>query len=378
MMLTTWTIIRRLGVSVLPLSCVLWTTMPACADAGAAIDLTHVRALAEQGSVRDEIVLAGHYFTGTGVAQDSKMAAYWYEKAAGHGNPEAQNEIGYFYQAGIGVAPDTKRALHWYQLSAASGLATAKVNLAIAYLHGNGVQKDEELAVRLLTQAFQKGSGTAATYLGDLYYFGIGVKQDKAVAEKWFESALKLHDPLAAYNLGSFYSVYQDHPRDLPRAADLLRQAADAGFVPAIHSLGLLMVNHPELKQDPQQARTLLETAAAAGSWKSNIVLGIMARDGLGTPPDNKAAYLYFRTAILQGGKAAEAVIKRDTDTLAAKIGAEDRQAADSAANTWFEHHSLALVFVYKEGTKSDFPTAAIAYAPDGSFAGQLLPLTSS
>lgn len=379
MMLTNWTIIRRSGISALPLACALWTATPVYAEPAATSDLSNIRALAERGSIRDEIVLAGDYFTGTGVAQDPKMAAYWYEKAAGHGSPEAQNQIGYFYQAGIGVPSDSKRAFHWFQLAASSGFATAKVNLAIAYLHGLGVSKDDEQAVRLLTQAFQAGNGTAATYLGHLYYFGIGVKQDKAVAEKWFESGLKLHDPLAAYDLGSFYSVYADHPRDLPKAAEFLRLAADAGYVRAMYSLGLLLVNHPELKQSPQQSRTLLETSANAGNWKSSMVLGILARDGRGTPPDGEAAYFHFRVAVLQGGAEADHLIKQDMDALAAKIGAEQSEKATSAANTWFEHHTVAFAYVYKEGTpKGYFPPTGIALAPDGSVAGQLLPLSSS
>jgi TPR repeat protein len=379
MMHTTWTIIRRSGISALPLACALWTAMPAYPESAVAADLTEIRAHAEQGSVRDEIVLAGDYFTGTGVPQDQKMAAYWYEKAAGHGNPEAQNQIGYFYQAGIGVPQDSKRAIHWYQLAASSGLAKAKVNLAVAYLHGTGIQKSNDLAVRLLTQAFQEGNGTAATYLGILSYFGIGLKEDKIAAEKWFESGLKLHDALAAYNLGSMYSTDLNHPHDLPKAADLLRQAADGGYVPAMHSLGLLLVNHAELKQDPQQIRSLLETAANAGSWKSSVVLGILARDGRGTPVDPKAAYYHFQVAILQGGAEADKYIRPSMEIVGAKINEEERQAAASDAKTWHEHHPLALAFVYKEGTsRHDFPTVGIAYASQGSSAGQLLPLSGS
>jgi TPR repeat protein len=376
---TTWKTIYRFGVSVLLFAFTLWVPMPACADAGTAPkDLTHVRALAEKGSIRDEIALAGYYFVGKGVAQDSKMAAHWYEKAAGHGSPEAQNEIGYFYEAGIGVPQDFKRALHWYQLSAASGCASAKVNVAIAYLRGLGVQKNGELAVRLLDQAFQQGNGTAATYLGLLYYFGITVKEDKDLAEKWFESGLKLHDPLAAYNLGSLYSVSAGHPHDMAKAAELQRLAANAGYVPAMHALGLLLVKHPELTRNTQETRALLEAAAKAGSWKSSITLGILARDGRGTPVDNKAAYFHFLVAVLQGGEDANSLVKNDIDVLAAKISEQERQTTNSAAKAWHEHYPAAFAFVYKEGTNSDFPAAAMMYSPDGSPAGQLVPLASS
>jgi TPR repeat protein len=376
-MFTTWKVVCRFRFAFLLLAYTLWAALPAFADATE--DLTHVRTLAEQGSISDEIVLAGDYFSGKGVTPDSKMAAYWYEKAAGHGSPEAQNQIGYFYQAGIGVSQDFKRAVHWYQLSASSGYAIAKVNLAVAYLNGIGIQKNGDTAVQLLTQSFQKGNGTAATYLGDLYYFGIVVKEDKVVAERWFESGLKLHDSVAAFNLGSLYSLNADHPHDLPRAAELLGQAADAGYVPAMHSLGLLLVNHPELAQDPQQSRILLEAAANAGSWKSSIVLGILARDGRGIPVDNRDAYFHFHLAVLQGGKEADNLVKGSMDALASKIGEEECRTAISAAKEWFEHHSIAFTFVYKNGTaKGRFPVAAIAASSDGSFAGQLLPLSSS
>ena len=375
MMYATWTIIRRFGISLLMLAFALWAAAPVYAYPAGGADIATVRAHAEQGSVLDEILLAGDYFTGNGVAQDPKMAAYWYEKAAGHGSPEAQNQIGYFYQAGIGVPKDAKRAVHWYQLSAASGFAKAKVNLAVAYLRGIGTQQNNEQALRLFNQAFQAGNGTAATYLGLLYYFGIAIPQDKAAAEKWFESGLKLHDPLAAYDLGSMYSVNADHPHDLPKAAGLLRQACDGGYVPAMHSLGILLVNHPELKPaSPQESRVLLETAANAGSWKSSIVLGILARDGRGIPVDYKAAYYHFRVALLQGGAEAEKMINKDVAIMATRISEEESQTAISAANTWFEHHSMPLIYVYKEGTpRRDCPLVGIALAPDGS-AGQLLP----
>src|SRR5437763_6327027 len=371
----TWTIIRRSGISVLPFALALCTAKAVYSEPAGGADLSTVRAHAEQGSVIDEILLAGDYFTGNGVEKDPKMAAYWYERAAGHGSPEAQNQIGYFYQAGIGVPKDSKRAFHWYQLSAASGCAKAKVNLAVAYLRGIGIQQNDEQAVRLFNQAFQAGNGTAATYLGLLYYFGIAVKQDKAAAEKWFESGLKLHDALAAYNLGSMYSISPDHRHDLPKAAALLRESADGGYVPAMHSLGLLLVNHAEITPaTPNESRTLLETAANAGSWKSSVVLGIIARDGRGVPVDYKDAYYHFRVAVLQGRSEAEKLIKKDLDIMATRISQEDSQTVASAANTWFEQHSIHLIYVYKQGTeRHDFPMVGIALAPDGS-AGQLLP----
>src|SRR5580692_6875872 len=137
-------------------------------------------------STQRAIELAAAYFTGRGVTQDEKQAAYWYQKAAEAGDPEAQKEIGYFYQIGLGVPIDPVRAFHWYQLSAAGGLPSGKVDLGVAYVWGIGVPKNTPLAMQLFREAAEKGSGVGACYLGDMFFFGIGVKQDLAIAQHWF------------------------------------------------------------------------------------------------------------------------------------------------------------------------------------------------
>jgi uncharacterized protein len=342
-------------------------------------DITQLKADAQKGYASQQIELAAAYFTGNGVTQDAKQAAYWYRKAAEAGDPEAENEIGFFYQAGIGVPVDHARALHWYQLAAASGLTRAKVNLGVVYVWGLGVAKDEELAMQLFQEAVNRGEGAAASYLGDLYYFGIGVKQDKAAAEEWYKTGVRLHDPIAAYNLGTLFSVDADHPHDLRKAEALLRPSADAGYIPAIHSLGLLLVNHPELATSPQEGPSLLETSASAGYWRSSVVLGALARDGKGVPADSKAAYLHFRTATLQGGEQAMSIVKYDITLLTKKLAPQQIGALDSDANTWYLQHRTPLLFVYKDGDKRQrFPASALAVSTTGLHAGQLLYVPAS
>src|SRR5580658_8873867 len=47
----------------------------------------------EPRTIQEQVQLAGDYLAGHGVAQDSKRAAFWYEKAAGAGDPQAQLQI---------------------------------------------------------------------------------------------------------------------------------------------------------------------------------------------------------------------------------------------------------------------------------------------
>ena len=102
-------------------------------------DIPQIQSAEERGRTEKAIALGDAYLTGRGVPQDLRLAASWYEKAAGFGDPVAQNQIGYFYQTGMGVLPDAARAVHWYQLSSAGGLLLGKVNLALAYFWGSSV-----------------------------------------------------------------------------------------------------------------------------------------------------------------------------------------------------------------------------------------------
>lgn len=336
--------------------------------------IPELKARAENGFLAQEIELAAAYLTGHGVAQDLEAAAYWYQKAAERGSPEAQNQMGYLYETGTGVPANSTRAFHWYQLSAASGFAKAKVNLGVLYVWGTGVPKDEALAAQFFREAAEKGIGVAAAYLGDMYYFGIGMRQDKSAAEKWFATGVKLHDPIAAFDLGVLFSAAEGHSHDLQKAAMLLRESVAAGYVPAMHALGMLLVNNPQLARSADEALSLLKTASDAGSWKSSVILGVLDRDGRGVPINPEAAYLHFHVAVLQGGDKASRLLFRDLQRLSAQLTDQQSATLKSQAEAWFEQHHLELEFVYKDGEgSSQFPTSALAIAADGAHVRRLV-----
>ncbi len=341
----------------------------------ASVTIPQLQTSAEKGHVPQELELAADYFLGRGVPKDLHKAAYWYQKAAESGDPEAENEIGFFFEKGIGVPADPARAFHWFQLSAASGLAKAKVNLAVAYVWGIGVRKDEQFASQLFREAVNRGSGLAAAYLGDMYFFGSGVNKDTNAAEHWFGVGVKMHDPVAAYNLGSLFSVNDAHPHDFSKAAKLLRQSASAGYVPAMHSLGLLLIRYPEFARSPQEARALLETAADSGSWRTSLLLGIIARDGMGVPKDPAAAYYHFQIAVLQGGDTARSLLANDISRLSDQLSPARAQELISNASSWFQQHHSAVAFVYKGGENWKlFPVWTNLANDESVVDGQLVP----
>jgi TPR repeat protein len=359
---------RGLAISVATF-CVLF-----CAQtkirAAAATDVPSTTNAPEPRSIDQQIKLAADYLAGRGVAQDPKLAAYWYEKAAGAGDPRAELQIGYLYEAGFGVTKDPARAAHWYQLAASGGLVRAKVNLAIAYLWGTGVPTNQKLALKLLSEAASNGSGLAACYLGDFYAFGIGIPKDQAAAEGWYRKGASEHDPIAEFKLATLLFEAKDHPHDLRSAAAMFRESAAAGYVPAMHSLGLLLVRNPDLAQSPGEATNLLNDAASAGNWRSSMLLGVLARDGGGVPVDDSVAYYHFRVAVLQHGDEAAKLLAADLQKLTARLGPDRTRTLDAQADAWYQQHHFVLEFVEKEGVgRPGFPAVALTFPQNGAHA---------
>ena len=320
-----------------------------------------VRSPEVQEHLRKELALAADYFLGRGVPHDLTQSLYWYRKAAEAGEPLAQVELGYFYHVGIGVQRNEAEAARWYQRAAASGSAHGKINLASLYLRGEGVPQNAEVAVNLLRSAARGGSGTAEAYLGVMSYTGVGMKADAHAAEKWFKEGVKQHSAEAEFDLASLYSVHPEHAQDFGKAAKLLRLSAGRGYVPAKHSLGLLLVRHPELPQAAGEAASLLGSAAEAGSWRSSLLLGVLARDGRGLAKDQKAAYRWFRVAYLQGGKENGAYLSSAVLQMATALSEEDRRAVESEAAAWFQAHPNKDVYVINDGMdRKYYPLAEV------------------
>lgn len=107
-------------------------------------------------------MLAMLYRDGKGVAQDLKIAAGWYGKAAALGDPFAQGQLASFYEEGRGVPLNLAQAAHWYRRSAEQGNAPAAANLGALYESGKGVPKNETTALALYGLAFARAPNNAA------------------------------------------------------------------------------------------------------------------------------------------------------------------------------------------------------------------------
>ena len=72
-------------------------------------------ALAQQGYALAECQVGFFYLEGFGVEKDIKKALYWTERAANHGDWDAQYNLGAMFEEGLGVEKDMEKATYWYK-----------------------------------------------------------------------------------------------------------------------------------------------------------------------------------------------------------------------------------------------------------------------
>lgn len=101
-----------------------------------AVTLKQLQDEAELGSMHAQYTLGCAYYTGNGVARNTKDGAKWLQKAAEQGHIAAQCDLGVMYQKGDGVEQDYQATLKWFRMAAEQGDALAQHNLGSVYAKG--------------------------------------------------------------------------------------------------------------------------------------------------------------------------------------------------------------------------------------------------
>jgi len=145
--------------------------------------------LAKDGHPDAQSFVGYMYEKGSGVGQDPKTAAIWYQEAADKDHAVALNNLAALYLDGRGVPQDRARAVALYQKAARAGDAVAQTNLGRLYMSGNGVPRIYREALIWFRQAAEQGHGPAMYFLGQMHRHGWGLAADREEARNWFEKA---------------------------------------------------------------------------------------------------------------------------------------------------------------------------------------------
>lgn len=312
---------------------------------------------AEEGSTDAELALFEIYVMGViKGGQDLERAFYWGQKAASHGNPIAQFQIGNFYLDGLAGEVDAGKALLWFTKAAEQGHEMAKLDAetlrkaqnltpqkaseiyfdagekwynnhpvaafrwmkraadagsALAsfyvgrmFMEGYGTSKLPDYALSYLQNAADKNLAEAQAYLGQAYMFGSGIGQDIQKAEKLLRAAADQGDNGAAYLVATLLMTHRDQPDENAKGVAYMQRAADAGVAPAQSFLGQLIVSGAVKGYDPAKGMRYLEDAARQDDEDALIYLGNLNLKS--EKPETAAAY--FQRAVELGSPQAAAI----------------------------------------------------------------------
>lgn len=176
------------------------------------------------------------------VANDSKTACYWYEKAAKGGIPAASHFFAQCLENGINRAVDFTAAVHWYQKAVKLGHTISLCSIATLILEGKGAPKDPHKALEYCQQAASGGSIPAQLQMGQFYWYGDESIRDPRKAAAWFGHAADNGALEGYYYLGV---ISQNFFKNHSQALNWFETAASRGFLPAYLPTARLYFNAP-------------------------------------------------------------------------------------------------------------------------------------
>jgi localization factor PodJL len=186
-------------------------------------------------------------------------------------------------------------------------------------------------ALDRLTQLANAGNAKAETIVGLKYLNGEGVPVNEAQAAKWLERAAEAGEPVAQYRLGTLYEHGKGVPADLAKAAHWYQAAAMQGNRKAMHNIAVAYAEGAGIKKDLTEAVRWFSKAASLGLADSEFNLAVLYERGQGVPQSLIDAYKWYAIAAASG----DAEAKSRTDALGTQLSADDRAAAQHAADSF-------------------------------------------
>ena len=190
-----------------------------------------IRAHAERGDIRAQILLGILLEDGEGVEADIVEAMKWYRKAAEQGNARAQSRLAQAFMNGDGLAQDYGEAMHWAKDAAVQHEKSALAQIGLMHERGYGVARSNLEAAKYYRLAAIGGGRFAQIKLWQFYWSGKGVPRNRKKSMKFVEMAALGGDFEAQRFLGflELDSGILGAPPNRKRATKWLNMAAEQG-----------------------------------------------------------------------------------------------------------------------------------------------------
>ncbi|QCE33248.1 sel1 repeat family protein [Acetobacteraceae bacterium] len=239
------------------------------------------------------------------IKPDLRKGAFWFSRASGLGNQEAQVEFGNLLLHGVSVPKEEGEA--WregLEQEAEKGSHESAYNLALSYLDGIGGEKEEHLARKWLEKSATFFPEAAYQY-GKMLFEGKGGERDLEKARYFFEKSAEAGQIEGCLALAQMYLLIENM-KDHPRALALYHQAAEAGSADAMFSLGAMYGGGHDVPMDRFKARYWFVLGAEKGNPLAQYMAGRYYLRSLGGERDLEKAYFWLSKAAEKGVKEAQ------------------------------------------------------------------------
>jgi len=186
-------------------------------------------------------------------------------------------------------------------------------------------------ALDRLSQLATAGNAKAQTIVGLKYLNGDGTPVNESQAAAWLEKAAQAGEPVAQYRLGTLYEHGKGVAADPVKASHWYLAAAMQGNRKAMHNIAVAFAEGTGVKKDLTEAVRWFSKAASLGLTDSQFNLAVLYERGQGVPQSLVDAYKWY--SIAAAGGDAESKSRRDA--LATQLSADDRAAAQHAAESF-------------------------------------------
>jgi TPR repeat protein len=153
--------------------------------------------------------IAGCYFDGTGVPQNSHIGLAWLEAAYHYGDDaDSAHETALIYEYGRhNIDVDVVAAAQWFERAANQGHVEAMAELGLCYELGCGVEQSDENALDWYTKAANLGNAIAKFSVGEMFEEARGVPQSDEEACLWYYRAALVGDEDSKVALRRLYDI---------------------------------------------------------------------------------------------------------------------------------------------------------------------------
>jgi TPR repeat protein len=196
------------------------------------------------------------------------------------------------------------------EIAAERGGANDQFELARALLSGNGIAKDPAKALEWMKKAAAQNHPDALGGVGYFYAKGVAVPEDDKEAIAWFRKGAERGSAKAQLNLGLALARGDGGELNQEEGLRWIDCAAQSRLLDARYAQGeTYLWGQFGRTVDYLKAMAIFRSCAEEGHINSQVNLGVILREGMGTKKDEAAAIEWFRKAAARGNAKAQSLL---------------------------------------------------------------------